>query len=326
MNVTSKLGIYTAGLAVAFGGAAVAGGAINPDRGDQTASPHGVSGASAEAEGDAMSADHTTDAGAAAAPSASHGATRPVRGLAVADAGLRLVVDRPERPIGRVQPLTFRIVDDNGQPLTGYDVTHTKRMHVIVVRRDLTGFQHLHPTIDAAGTWRVPLRLDEAGSYRVFADFSTGGEPTTLASDLLVDGPADLRRLPAPKAIARSDHGYDVALDAGAVQAGKAATLRFSVTKDGAPVEVEPYLGADGHLVALRDGDLAFLHVHPTDHPDAEADEDTDMDDDHGAGAAEHAEAIAFEATFPTTGRYGLFLQFQHEGRVHTVAFAQEAR
>ena len=38
------------------------------------------------------------------------------------------------------------------------------------------------------------------------------------------------------------------------------------------------------------------------------------------AGASE----IGFEATFPTAGRYRLFLQFQHEGEVQTVAFTQE--
>ena len=90
-------------------------------------------------------------------------------------------------------------------------------------------------------------------------------------------------------------------LDAGAARPGEEAELRFTITRDGEPVRTEPYLGAGGHLVALREGDLAFLHVHPTD--DASA---------------------RFAATFPTAGRYRLFLQFKHEGRVHTAAFTQE--
>jgi hypothetical protein len=322
MNVAAKLGAYATGLAVAFGIAAAAGGAINPDRNDQATPTQAATGASAE--GDAMSAEAMGDSGGAATSAADHGAMQAVRGLAVADAGLRLVVDRPERRIRRLQPLTFRSVDEGGHAITNYDVTHTKRMHLIVVRRDLTGFQHLHPTIDASGTWHVPLRLDEAGSYRVFADFSTDGEPRTLASDLLVDGNADLRLLPAPSSRARTDLGYDVQLDAGSIRAGQAALLRFTVTKNGAPVTVEPYLGAAGHLVALREGDLAFLHVHPSDHPETDA--SPEAGDTHDASGAKHSGAIAFEATFPSTGRYGLFLQFQHAGRVHTVAFTQEAR
>ena len=79
-------------------------------------------------------------------------------------------------------------------------------------------------------------------------------------------------------------------------------------------MHTEPYLGAGGHLVALREGDLAFLHVHPA-------------DDDHGgAPTDEHDDSVGFAATFPTEGRYRLFLQFQHEGRVHTVAFTQEVK
>ncbi len=221
-----------------------------------------------------------------------------VRGLSVAADGLRLVVEDPERQRGATDPLRFRIVDAQGRAVRHYDVEHTKRMHLIVARRDLTGFQHLHPTLEADGTWTAPLKLREAGAYRVFADFSRGGRPVTLASDLRVDGPADLRALPAPATVA-STGGYDVRLAAGTPRAGREAALRFTITRDGVPVRTEPYLGAGGHLVALRDGDLAFLHVHPTD-------------------------GVGFEATFPTAGAYRLFLQFKHDGRVHTVAFTQE--
>jgi hypothetical protein len=179
-------------------------------------------------------------------------------------------------------------------------------MHVIVARRDLTGFQHLHPTQRADGTWETPVTLRDAGSYRLFADFSRDGEPQTLATDLRVDGRADLRELPAPVASAVSDGGYDVEFAAGDAHPGDEADLRFGISKDGEPVATEEYLGAGGHLVALREGDLAFLHVHPT----------------NEAGSDE----IGFAATFPTEGRYRLFLQFQHASAVQTVAFTQEVR
>lgn len=40
--------------------------------------------------------------------------------------------------------------------------------------------------------------------------------------------------------------------------------LTLSVAKGTHPVtDLQPYLGAYGHLVALRQGDLAYLHVHP---------------------------------------------------------------
>jgi hypothetical protein len=227
----------------------------------------------------------------------------PVRGLAVAENGLRLELADPELEQGRAEQLRFRIVNARGQAVRDFDVEHEKRMHLIVARRDLTGFQHLHPAMDADGTWTTPLQLDAAGSYRIFADFVHAGEATTLAGDLRVDGTADLRPLPESEPVTVSDGGYDVRLDAGDARPGKETELAFTITKDGTRVTTEPYLGAGGHLVALRDGDLAFLHVHPTDH-----------------------DSVEFAATFPTAGRYRLFLQFQHEGRVQTAAFTQHVR
>ena len=229
------------------------------------------------------------------------GGADPVRGLAVAENGLRLVVDDPELRRGQAERLRYRIVDERGATVRDFEVEATKRMHLVVARRDLTGFQHLHPEQAADGSWTVALRLDEPGSYRLFADFATGGKPHTLASDLRVDGSADLVDLPAPEPRARTSDGYDVRLD------GSGEDLRFTVMRGGRVVHVEPYLGAGGHLVALREGDLAFLHVHPV----------------TGEG---HDDSIRFGATFPTAGRYRLFLQFKHEGRVHTAAFTKAVR
>ena len=193
-------------------------------------------------------------------------APHPVRGLAIAEDGLRIVVDDAELRRGRQETLTFRIEDARGETVRDFDVEHEKRMHLILARRDLTGFQHLHPEQAADGSWRTDVRLHDAGSYRLFADFSHDGENQTLATDLRVDGPADLRPLPEPAPTAVSDGGYDVRLDAGAAPARRGGRPALhDHGRDGEPVRTEPYLGAGGHLVALRDGDLAFLHVHPTD-------------------------------------------------------------
>jgi hypothetical protein len=164
----------------------------------------------------------------------------------------------------------------------------------------MTGFQHLHPTENADGTWSIPVTLTEAGSYRVFADFSVKEKPYTLADDITVDGTVRSQELPDPASSATVD-GLNVTLDEGATRAGAESELAFTVTRDGKPVAVRDYLGAKGHLVALRQGDLAFLHVHPDE------------------------SSLKFMATFPTAGKYRLFLQFEtDDGRVHTAAFTQE--
>jgi hypothetical protein len=289
VSATAKLTVFVAALAVLFGGAALAGAAIGPDRDDDVAW--------ADPEG------HTDMASATETSSETHGAARPVRGLAVAEDGLRVVVHDPELRQGRTERVRFRVVDERERTVRDFDVEHEKRMHLILARRDLTGFQHLHPEQAPDGSWSASVRLDDAGSYRLFADFSHDGENQTLATDLRVDGDAELRALPAPQLAAKSDGGYDVRLDAGNARPGEEADLRFTITRDGVPVQTEPYLGAGGHLVALREGDLAFLHVHAAD------------------------DSVRFAATFPTEGRYRLFLQFKTSGpptRVQTVAFTQE--
>jgi hypothetical protein len=273
MSAIVRLALFTGALVATFAAAALAGGVLDP-------------------RGDEPQAKPTAGHGEAAAE---HGAAAdPVRGLGVADGGLRLVVNRPELARGRTETVTFRILDKRGDTVRDFDVEHEKRMHLILARRDLTGFQHLHPVQGDDGAWSARVRLGTPGSYRLFADFSHDETARTLAADLRVDGAADLQPLPAPATTAKSDGGYDVRLDRSGDE------LDFAITRDGRPVKTEPYLGAGGHLVALREGDLAFLHVHPT------------------------GDGPRFAVEFPTPGRYRLFLQFKHEGRVQTVAFTQE--
>ena len=243
MSPIAKLAGFAVALGLIFAGAAFAGSAIDVRPGEQTT-------ATAEHAEDAMTG---MDAKAEA---------DPVRGLAVSDNGLTLELARTTAAPGERSELSFRIVDRRGETVRDFDVEHTKRMHLIVVRRDMTGFQHLHPTQNANGSWSVPLTLRDAGSYRVFADFYVDGTAHTLADDLLVDGTVRSQRLPAPAMTANVD-GMKVTLTEAPTKAGAESELGFTVTRNGTPVAVEDYLGAKGHLVALRQGDLAYLHVHP---------------------------------------------------------------
>jgi hypothetical protein len=273
MSPLAKLGGFAVVLAVVFAGAAFAGSLLDVRPGRAAAEPaHG----------------------------AEQMAPQPVRGLAVGEQGLTLELARRTALPGRRFELSFRIVDRRGETVRDFDVEHTKRMHLIVVRRDLTGFQHLHPTQGPDGTWSVATTLRDPGSYRVLADFAVDGKPYTLADDVTVDGAVRSRALPAPVSSVDVD-GLRVSLTEGAARAGAESELGFSVTRGGKPVAVRDFLGAKGHLVALRQGDLAFLHVHPDE------------------------SSLKFMATFPTAGRYGLFLQFKtDDGRLHTAAFTQE--
>jgi hypothetical protein len=212
----------------------------------------------------------------------------------------QMVVDEaPPRAGARPQRYAFRVERGPEQTVRDFQIEHTKRMHLIVVRSDLTGFQHLHPKMDDDGTWRGSIRLRNGGEYRMFADFKHAGKRRTLAADVPVDGEFKRVKLPAPTAQARTDGGLDVALFHHGPGAGAPAHVQFEVAEQGRLVtaELQPYLGALGHLVAIRKNDLKYLHTHPD-----------------GATPAFHVE-------YPTGGKYRVFVQFRHRGRVHTAAF-----
>jgi hypothetical protein len=303
MQPVATLGLYAGALALVFGAAVGVGNAVGPVG---TAATGSASHSSAAAPGDAHGGSEHGDA--APAP----GQDLAAGGLAVAQDGYALRLDSPTQAPGTPGRLSFAVNGRDGEPLTDYVREHDKDLHLIVVRRDLTGYQHLHPTRDARGTWTVPLTLAEPGPYKIFADFTPQGrdKPLALAADLTAPGTYTPRPLPAPARTATVD-GYDVALD-GDLVAGTSSKLTLTVTRNGQPVtDLQPYLGAYGHLVALRDGDLAYLHVHP----------DGDADDP----ATDPGPAITFYADVPSPAAYRLFLDFQHDGVVRTAELTAAA-
>ncbi|MGI8414071.1 MAG: hypothetical protein ACR2QA_16585 [Solirubrobacteraceae bacterium] len=298
MNVASKLLAFAVLLWVAFGAAALAGAQLGPTSQPARARSCGSAGGGAGSahQGMAMPGMASMHAGAGGAAS----------GLAVSDGSYTLHPEVTTPHPGVLARFAFRLIAGHGAVVrTDYQLDSRRLLHLIVVRRDLRDYHHLHPTRDASGTWSTPLTLTEPRVYRVYADFQVACQRHVLAADLYVPGEFAPQPLPAPARSAQAD-GYQVALQSASGSGGAENQLSFRVSRDGRPVTgLEPYLGARGHLVALRQGDLAYLHVHPMDI---------------------HAQAgqIVFHAVFPSPGAYRLFLQFQTAGQVHTAAHTLE--
>ena len=227
-----------------------------------------------------------------------------VGGLSLSSGGLTLVPTRTTFLAGQPRRLSFRITGPGNAPITSYQVVHDKLLHLIVIRRDLSGYQHLHPSMTADGTWGIDLTLAQPGIYRMIADFTAlvGGKPVaaTLGSDLTVAGSYAPAPLPAPVRAVAVD-GLSVGYE-GTPSTRSTQPIMMSVAgPDHRPAVLEPYLGAYGHLVALRQGDLAYVHVHP----------ETSLVDGK----------VKFWLSVPSTGTYRMFFDFQVAGQVHTAAW-----
>ncbi|MED4779369.1 hypothetical protein [Brevibacillus choshinensis] len=208
---------------------------------------------------------------------------------------------------GRKERLFIQINDDKGKAIETLQLSHEKMMHVIIVSKDLSYFDHVHPEYEGNGRFHVDIKFPNGGEYKLIADFIIKDSGPMLLShwvtvrgDVITEKPLkadiDLSKVVNDKMISLSfdelKHGHEV-------------TMTFTIldSKTMQPVlDLEPYLGAIGHVVALSDGAQNYLHIHPIDEttkgPDAK-----------------------FITTFPTSGLYKLWGQFLHHGTLITVPF-----
>ena len=280
MSAAAKLAGFAACSALVFGVAAVAGGAIGPDRdgGDAERRPrrHGGDGRRVTARADG---GHEAD---------------PIRGLAVAEDGLRLSLAATTLPRGARDHAALRDrrrerprarLRGHAREADAPDRRAPRRARLPAPAPGARRRRHVEHADHAARRGRLPrvrgLQARRRGAH------ARRRPDRRRRRRLRAAARAPRRRYRDRRVHASSStpHGDE---------------LGFAITRDGKPVETEPYLGAGGHLVALREGDLAFLHVHPTD-----------------------GDGVAFETDLDPDSRYRLYLQFKHDGRVHTAEFTR---
>jgi hypothetical protein len=290
MRTPVTLLAFFAGLVVLFG--------ISMSLGGSAASLFGIWG-SASPDG-----DEESGAGPGGQGAEGPEGHREPGGLSIADRGYVVFPSMTRFQPGERTELRYNIFTTDRELVTGFAVKHDHQMHLVVVRRDMTQYQHLYPTLEPDGTWRVLLRLDEPGSYRAFASFLPGKakEPVTLGFDLEAPGLVESQPVLSPSTLSRTGD-YSVMLE-GTVIAGGVARLYTNVQRGTEQVtDLEPHLGHPGHLVMLREGDLAYLQVDPV------------------AGSTVTGPTITFDVSVPTSGFYRVFLEFQHQGEVHIAQF-----
>jgi hypothetical protein len=235
-------------------------------------------------------------------------------GLSADNGGFTFAPATTRLSAGAPHALGFRILDASGMPTTTFVPDQTKLMHFYLVRSDLTGFQHVHPTMASDGTWSAHLSALTPGSYRAYVAFNAKNASGVTVAEVLsrtltVPGSATARTLPAPSTSTTID-GYTLTVH-GEVMAAMSHPLTITVSRNGRPVTtLQPYLQTYAHLTAIHAGDLAFAHLHP-----------------QGAAAMSDTggPTLAFQTMLPESGEWRFFIQFQTGGMLHTAAITLHA-
>ena len=200
--------------------------------------------------------------------------------------------------------LTFSLYGEDGAELSDSDlkIAHEKYVHFILVRNDMTGYQHLHPAY-SNGSWSVATTIPQEGAYTAYVDIvPRRGEAVVFRKSLEVGSAKTQPNFPVlTEGMTTIVNGVAVALETvPALKTGEEIELTFRLTKDGAAVtNIESYLGAYGHVVALRHDDPeVYLHAHPKT-------ENTPTDG-----------RVTFTTTFLETSGYTFFAQFNIGGEI----------
>jgi len=100
-------------------------------------------------------------------------------GLTASVAGYTLTLEKSVAPAGVPFTLRFQIIGPDSEPAREYAQVHGMPLHLVVVRHDLSGYQHLHPRLDDNGTWSVELTFPEVAGVRGFHGAASRRRPAS---------------------------------------------------------------------------------------------------------------------------------------------------
>jgi hypothetical protein len=203
---------------------------------------------------------------------------------------------------------TFEVRDPKtGKPVTNFEWIHEKLFHLFLVSENLQFFAHEHPEKDEAGLFHYRGILPKPGHYRLLADFyPVGGTPQLIAKSIITAGAGALGTAQlAPDLEPKRGENLMVSLVTEPEQpiAGQKTLLFFRLKN---AEGLEPYLGALGHLLTASSDLVDMIHAHPA------FPETWDRGDER---------QVQFNVIFPREGVHRLWVQFQNNGVVNTVAF-----
>jgi hypothetical protein len=214
----------------------------------------------------------------------------------------------PKLQANKPEALTIQINGADNKPIQDFETQHEKKLHLIVVSEDLSFFNHIHPEFKGNGKFQITTQFPHGGKYRLIADFvPKGGSKTVEMKWVDVQGKqVKAQPLTPDTNMTKIVDGKEITLSFDKVLKANQETMmtfNFKDAKTKQPIKnLQPYLGAVGHVVILSDDVNNYLHVHPMDEkamgPDA-----------------------MFHTTFPHKGIYKIWGEFKYQNKVFTVSY-----
>ncbi|MBD2246963.1 hypothetical protein [Nostoc sp. FACHB-888] len=206
--------------------------------------------------------------------------------------------------------ILIEVQDLNRKAIPNFDTFQEKLMHLIVVSDDLKFFSHLHPTYKDNGQFEVKTSFPQAGGYTFFSDYKPVGK-TEQVSVLKMQVPGNSIAAPEinlDRTKIFNDTKVNLALSESTVKAGQEVTLIFKLqeaSNNQSLTDLQPYLGEKGHLVILRKSTSLtaedYIHAH--------------------ALKNTPAGQVHFMTSFPQSGKYKVWGQFNRNGKIITADF-----
>jgi len=228
---------------------------------------------------------------------------------------------------GHPATLTLSFRDSRGRRIRYLERVHEQPVHLLVVSSDLAEFSHIHPALQPDDTFRVDHAFSNGGNYWLFVDHTPPGGPQTVSRFCVnVKGAARHAQMMQPDAdsgLTRAREGLRVKLTLPPqLCTGQDLNFRFDVADaaTGLPVsDLEPYLGAWAHILAVSQDRRDFIHAHPVDDPAAPIGNNP-WQHTHAARGASPS-TVSTVTGFRDPGLYRLWIQFQRQAKVITVPF-----
>lgn len=179
---------------------------------------------------------------------------------------LSLSISPQEVVAGKPTNFTIMVHDNKGNMVKDFEATHEKLVHLIFIDKKMATFSHLHPEVAANGMMTVSHTFATGGDFYVYADVKPRGKETeTVRSSLTVKGesssPASL--VSTVPGLVKGD-GWTSNVTVNPARVGESTvSFEFKNVEDKPLIDLQPYLGAMGHLVVVNTKDGEYAHAHP---------------------------------------------------------------